>query len=126
MPIEPGASGIVKLSVGGSDTAIAHRSGDVPVLSTPRIVALVEEAAIEAIAAQIPAGFTTVGSAVQLTHLAPVAEGATVTAEAVLDSIEGRRLIFKVTVNDDRGLVAAGYLTRVAVDRDRFLDKVKG
>ncbi len=125
MPIEPGASGIVKLNVGDSDTAIAHRSGDVPVLSTPRIVALVEEAAVEAVAAQLPAGYTTVGSAVQLTHLAPVAEGSAVTAEAVLDSIEGRRLIFKVTVNDDRGLVAAGYLTRVAVDRDRFMDKTR-
>ena len=125
MPIEPGASGIVKLRVGGSDTAIAHRSGDVPVLSTPRIVALVEEAAIEAVADQLPGGYTTVGSAVQLTHLAPVDEGSPVTAEAVLDSIEGRRLIFKVTVNDDRGLVAAGYLTRVAVDRERFMDKVR-
>ena len=126
MRIEPGASGVAKLSVASSDTAIAHRSGDVPVLSTPRIVALVEEASIEAVADHLPAGYTTVGSAVQLTHLAPVAEGSAVTAEAVLDSIEGRRLIFKVTVNDDRGLVAAGYLTRVAVDRDRFLDKVRG
>jgi predicted thioesterase len=125
MPIEPGASGIAKLVVGGSDTAIAARSGDVPVLSTPRIVALVEEAACDAVADDLPDGFTTVGSAVQLTHLAPVAEGGSVTAEAVLDSIEGRRLIFKVTVNDDRGLVAAGYLTRVAVERARFMEKTR-
>jgi predicted thioesterase len=125
MPIEPGASGVAKLNVSGPDTAIAARSGDVPVLSTPRVVALVEEASIEALVGQLPAGYTTVGSAVQLTHLAPVAEGASVTAEAVLDSIEGRRLIFKVTVSDDRGLVAAGYLTRVAVERSRFLEKVR-
>ncbi len=124
MPIELGASGIAKLRVTEADTAIAHRSGDVAVLSTPRVVALVEEASVKALAGRLPEGYTTVGSAVQLTHLAPVAVGADVTAEAVLDTIEGRRMVFKVTVTDSQGLVAAGYLTRVAVERDRFLDRV--
>ena len=60
---------------------------------------------------------------VQLDHLAPTAVGHTVRAEAKLKKVEGRRLTFKVSVNDERGLVAAGTVTRVVVDRDRFLDK---
>ena len=60
---------------------------------------------------------------VQLDHLAPTAVGGTVAADAKLEKAEGRRLIFAVTVNDERGLVAAGRVTRVVVDRDRFLDK---
>ena len=63
---------------------------------------------------------------VQLDHLAPTAVGQTVSAEATLEKVEGRRLIFTVSVNDDRGLVAAGKVTRVVVDTERFLDKAAG
>ena len=61
----------------------------------------------------------------QLDHLAPNAVGSTVQAEATLDKIEGRRLSFTVSVNDHRGLVAAGKITRVIVDEARFLDKTR-
>ena len=60
---------------------------------------------------------------VQLDHLAPTAVGGKVEAEATLEKVEGRRLIFTVSVTDDRGLVAAGKVTRVVVDVERFLDK---
>lgn len=111
--------------VEASDTAMAFRSGDVPVIATPRIVALAEEATVEAVAGALPAGRTTVGSAVQLTHLAPSPIGANVTADVVLESVEGRRLTFRVSVTDGRGLVAAGYITRVVVERERFLERAR-
>ena len=59
----------------------------------------------------------------QLTHLAPTPVGGKVTAEATLESIEGRRLTFRVSVSDSRGLVAAGRITRVVVVRDRFIER---
>ena len=125
MPLTPGMAASVTRCVDESDTAIAHRSGDVPVLATPRLVALAEEATIEAVANALPPGKTTVGYGVQLTHLAPSPIGAQVTADVVLESVEGRRLVFRVSVTDGRGLVAAGYITRVVVERERFLDRAR-
>ncbi len=118
-----GLTAKIDLTVTSDDTAEAVRSGDVPVLATPRIVALVEEAAVRAVAGQLAEGETTVSMRVQLDHLAPSAIGSTVTASAKLEKVEGRRLKFSVSVNDARGLVAAGKVTRVVVERDRFMDK---
>jgi predicted thioesterase len=105
------------------DTAIALHTGEVPVLGTPRLVALCEEATLAAIAGQVPAGHTTVGMRVQLDHLAPTAVGCSVSADARLEKIEGRRLTFSVSASDDRGLIAAGRVTRVVVDVEKFMDK---
>ncbi len=121
--MEPGLCGHVELVVADEDTAAAFRSGDVHVLSTPRVVALCEEAAIRSIAGLLGDGETTVGMRVQLDHLAPTAVGSSVKVDSRLEKVEGRRLTFSVAVNDDRGLVAAGKVTRVVVDRDRFLEK---
>ena len=123
MPLLAGRSASVTLVVQDTDTAIALRSGDVPVLGTPRLVALAEEASVKVVEGTLPAGHTTVGMRVQLDHLAPSAIGSTVTASAKLEKVEGRRLKFSVSVNDARGLVAAGKVTRVVVERDRFMDK---
>jgi predicted thioesterase len=70
-------------------------------------------------------GTTTVGYEVQLAHLAPTPIGGKVTAEAILETVEGRRLTFRVSVNDERGLIAAGRVTRVVVVRDRFLERAR-
>jgi predicted thioesterase len=123
MPLEPGSAASVELKVADEDTAIALRSGEVPVLATPRIVALCEEATVAVVAGKLAEGQTTVGMRVQLDHLAPTAVGGSVTAEATLERVEGRRLTFTVSVSDHRGLVAAGKVTRVIVDVARFLDK---
>lgn len=125
MPPKPGLAGVAKLEVRDEDTAITMRSGDVPVLATPRVIALAEEAACNAIAGHLEPNETSVGMRVQMDHLSPSAVGSHVVAEAVLESIEGRRLKFKVSVEDERGLVAAGKVTRVVVDRERFLDKTR-
>jgi fluoroacetyl-CoA thioesterase len=123
MPAEIGLTAEVELVVAASDTAVAHRSGDVAVLATPRIVALCEEAAMAALRGTLKPGETSVGHAVQLDHVAPSGVGARVRAEVTLAKVEGRRLVFTVSVSDARGLVAAGRLTRVVVDAERFLDR---
>lgn len=123
MPVHLGLTAKIDLTVTSDDTAEAARSGDVPVLATPRIIALVEEAAVAAVVGQLAEGETTVSMRVQLDHLAPSAVGSTVTASAKLEKVEGRRLKFSVSVNDARGLVAAGKVTRVVVERERFMDK---
>ena len=123
MPVRAGLSAIAKMVVTEGDTATALSTGDVPVLATPRVVTLAEEATVQAVAGDLDAGTTTVGYRVQLDHLAPTAVGGQVHAEAILETVEGRRLTFRVSVSDGRGLVAAGRITRVVVERDRFLDK---
>jgi predicted thioesterase len=122
VPVEPGLSAQVDLTVGEGDTAVALRSGDVHVLATPRVVCLCEEASVLALRGQLPVGQTSVGHTVQLDHVAPSKVGAKVTAEATLQKVNGRRLTFTVSVADANGLVAAGIVTRVVVDVDRFLE----
>ena len=123
MSVGPGLAATVELTVKDGDTAEALRSGDVPMLATPRVVALAEEACVAAVRDELDTGDTTVGVRVQLDHLLPVPVGRSVRAEAKLETVEGRRLTFVVSVNNDRGLVAAGKVTRVIVHRDRFIQK---
>ena len=125
MLLAPGLTATVTLVVGEADTALALKSGDVAVLGTPRVIALAEQASIEAIGSALPEGRTTVGYQVQLAHLTPTPVGGTVVAEATLEQVEGRRLTFRVSVNDARGLVAAGRITRVVVERTRFLERAQ-
>ena len=125
MPLSPGLHGSAKLIVADEDTALALRSGEVAVLGTPRLIALVEEATLVALADQLPAGQTTVGMRVQVDHLAPTNVGSSVAAEASLEKVEGRRLTFTVSVTDHCGLVAAGKVTRVVVETERFLEKAR-
>jgi len=121
-----GSSATVELLVTEADTAIAHHSGEVPVLATPRVIALCEQAAFTAVAADLSAGQTTVSMKVQIDHLAPSAIGQTVMAEATVEKIQGRRIQFTVSVNDDHGLIAVGRVTRVVVDAAAFLAKARG
>ncbi len=123
MALETGARAEIRHIVTDADTAIALGSGTVPVLGTPKVVALCEEVAVLALDEAIPTGQTTVGMRVQIDHLQPTAVGIEVLVEAVLEKIEGRRLTFHVNVNDPRGLVATGRVTRVIVETERFLDK---
>lgn len=125
MALRPGLTATVSLLVTDADTATAFRSGDVDVLATPRLVALAEEAAVLAVSGALEKGITTVGYRVQFDHLAPTVPGATVAAEATLEAVEGRRLIFRVSITDHRGLVAAGRITRVSVERKRFMEKAQ-
>lgn len=102
-------------------TAAAVGSGDVPVLATPWVAALVERAAVAAVAnAGSPPGTTTVGVSITIEHTAPTPVGATVRATAVLTEVAGRRLRFTAVVRDSGGEIATSSHERVLVDRERF------
>jgi predicted thioesterase len=93
----------------------------VPVLATPRVLALAERASVEAVAGALEAGATTVGVRVELEHLRATPVGVAVTVEAVLERVDGRRLEFAVRVTGGERLVARGWVIRVVVDRAAFL-----
>ena len=125
MGLETGLTGSASLEVGDGDTAIAMRSVDVPTLGTPRLIALCEESTLKALNGHVAEGCSSVGVRVQVEHISPTAVGRTVVAEATLDRIEGRRLVFSVSAKDDHGLVAAGKVTRVMVEVERFMEKAR-
>jgi predicted thioesterase len=126
MDIEPGLRGRAVLTVGDADSAIAMGSGDVAVLATPRVVALMEAAAVVAIEGALPIGFTSVGSRIEVDHLAPTAVGAEVVAHAVVTGVEGRSISFDVTVDEGNSTVAQGSHVRVVVERVRFVSRLAG
>ena len=112
------------LIVAASDTAKTHGSGDMEVLATPRLVALMENAAMLSVAPSLADGETTVGSEIAITHLAPSAIGAEVVATAVLEKMEGRKLTFSVSAKEGNKLIGEGKHVRYIVDRQRFLSKL--
>jgi len=121
MPIAPGLRAGFSHTVTEADTALAAGSGDVPVLATPKVLALVERASVEAVAGALHPGATTVGARVELEHLRATPVGATVAVEAVLERVDGRRLEFAVRVSDGERLAASGWVIRVVVDRAAFV-----
>ncbi|MDG1265475.1 MAG: hotdog domain-containing protein [Ilumatobacter sp.] len=121
--VETGMRGTASLVVSEFDTSVALGSGDINVLGTPRLIALCEAATVSALADQLDDSVASVGMRIRVDHLQPTPVGVAVTAEAVLDKIDGRRLTFTVSVSDTGGLVAAGKITRALVDRASFLDK---
>ncbi|WP_432836953.1 thioesterase family protein [Dactylosporangium sp. CA-092794] len=118
-----GALTRVELTVTDADTAQALGSGDVPVLATPRVLALAEAATVGATASRLPPGFTTVGTRAELEHRAATPIGGRVVVEARLAKADGRRLTFEIAVRDGKQVVAEGRVERVIVERARFLAK---
>src|SRR3954449_489057 len=121
-----GAVTRVQLTVTDADTAQALGSGDVPVLATPRLLALAEAATVGATASRMPPGATSVGTRIELDHKAATAIGRTVTAEARLSKADGRRLFFEIVVREGDTVVADGRIERVVVDRQRFIERATG
>jgi predicted thioesterase len=114
------------LTVTDADTAQSLGSGDVPVLGTPRVLALAEAATVAATARQLPPGVTTVGTKVDLEHRAATPVGRLVTAQATLSKAEGRTLLFEVVVREGERIVAQGRVERAVVDRQRFIERALG
>ena len=121
MEIMVGATGEAHLEVKESDTAIALGSGDVPVLGTPRIVALLEEAAVAALAGDLADGVTSVGTHIAVAHVSASFVGVAVAAVAEVVAVEGRTVTFRLVAQEGTRTVAAGNHTRLLVDRARFL-----
>ena len=122
----PGLTARVELTVTDADTAQAFGSGDVPVLGTPRVLALAEAATVAATARQIPGGITTVGTRAEVEHRAATPVGRHVTALATLAKVDGRKLVFEVVVRDGETMVAEVRVERVLLDRQRFIAKALG
>jgi len=119
--LQPGLHGVVTAIVGESDTARQLGSGDVPVLGTPKAIALCEAASVDAVAHALDPGDTTVGTRIEFDHSAASPVGQSVTAQATLTVVDGRRLAFEVTVSDGARIVGRGVVHRVIVGRERFL-----
>lgn len=115
-----GASGTVKEVVTDLMTARSVGSGDVDMLSTPSLLALIEQAAVAAVAGMLPEGTTSVGASVKLAHLEPTPVGAIVKVTASIERIRARRLHFIFTAFDASGEIAGGHHVRAVVDRARF------
>jgi fluoroacetyl-CoA thioesterase len=120
MLLQPGASAVIEVVVGSQDTAVALGSGDLPVLGTPRVLALAERATVAAVAGALGPDETTVGAHVELDHLHPSFVGAHLRVEATLGTVRGRRLIFEFRVTEGARDLAVGTVTRVLVRRDAF------
>lgn len=99
-------------------------SGDLPVLATPAMMALMENAAMKAVAPQLPEGSSTVGGFIQSSHLHPTPLGAKITATARLVKEEGRKLTFEVEAEDTNGIIGKGEHLRFIVDKEKFLAKL--
>ncbi|MFI6070826.1 thioesterase family protein [Actinoplanes sp. NPDC051343] len=122
----PGMAARVELTVTDADTAQALGSGDVPVLATPRVLALAEAATVAATARQIPGGVTTVGTRAEVDHRAATTVGRTVVATATLAKVDGRKLTFDVVVREGERTIAEVRVERTLLDRQRFIEKAQG
>jgi fluoroacetyl-CoA thioesterase len=144
-----GLRATVRAAVTGRDTAEAMGSGNLPVLATPRLLALAEAATVAAVAPQLADGLTTVGTAVRLEHRKASPLGSEIVVEAELTEVDGRRLVFGFiarpagtdaagTDADDTDadsidadstdaavVVGAGTVERVIVDGARFLARLQ-
>ena len=123
--METGLKHVSTVTVSAANTALTMGSGDMEVFATPAMVALMENAAMKAVAAHLPEGSTTVGAIMETSHIKPSALGETVNAEAILEEIDGRKLTFKITASDSKGTIGEGKHIRYIVDRERFLSKLK-
>lgn len=121
---DPGLKTVRELDVTEQHTATAFGSGDVPVLATPALLALAEGACVDAIADDLPEGETSVGTWAEVEHLKATPIGRSVCAHATLIGHHGRRLEFKVVVEQDGEPIARVSHRRMLVDRERFLAKM--
>ncbi|HVP78802.1 MAG TPA: hotdog domain-containing protein [Thermodesulfobacteriota bacterium] len=121
----PGLTGKSEMIVKEED--LAGRLGDVPVgvLSTPRLIQLLETAAIEAIRDHLSADQVSLGTEMRVRHLSATPPGMKVTANALLKGVENNRLFFLVDAYDEKEKVAEGEHVRVLVSKEQFLEKVK-
>jgi len=121
----PGKSASVSVTVDTSNTAIAMRSGSLPVFATPKMIALMEYAACESLSGCLDDGQTSVGSSISVEHTAATSLGVEVTATAVIENISGRKIEFKVIAVDNFGETGRGKHTRIIVDETRFMEKIQ-
>ena len=106
-----------------SNTALSVGSGSLKVYATPAMLALMEKAACEAVSGILNEGETTVGTLLNVSHIAATPVGMKVSATAELLSHEGRKLVFKLTASDESGIIGEGMHERFTVYSERFTEK---
>ena len=121
--METGLTYTSTVVVSKENVAATMGSGDLNVFATPAMVALMENAAMSAVADELPEGSTTVGAMMNTTHIKPSAVGDTVSA-AVLKEVEGRKLTFEVRAQDSKGVIGEGTHVRYIVDKEKFMSKL--
>ena len=126
--MQKGLSSTLEFVVGDKDTAQVLLSGDLPVLGTPRLLAWMEAATCAAIEGSLPFGQTSVGTRVSVEHRAASPVGAHVSVLASVTHVDGRLLKFEVVATESQSGVVLGHgeITRVVVDRERFMTRVTG
>ncbi len=126
MELKAGLSAQSEVIVNSENTALKLGSGDLEVFATPAMIALMENAAMKAVAEALPAGSTTVGTEMNASHIKASAMGSKIVATAVVTAVEGRKITLNVGARDADGLIGEGVHTRFVVDREKFMSKVKG
>lgn len=122
--LKEGLSHVSKLIVSDDNSAISIGSGDMPVLATPAMLALMENAAMLAVAKELPENSTTVGGHIESSHLKPTKLGEEVEAVAILNKVDGRKLYFTVEARQGDTLIGEGTHLRFIVDREKFISKL--
>lgn len=113
-----------QLTVNEAVMAIAMGSGDMPVLATPAMMALMENAAMLAVADHLPEGCTTVGGHITSSHLKPSKLGDTVMATATVTHIDGKKIEFKIAAHCGETLLGEGTHLRFIVDKEKFMSRL--
>ena len=121
--IEIGLKHISELTVTDAVTAIAVGSGDMPVLATPMMMALMENAAMLAVKDELPKGSTTVGGHIESSHLKPSKVGDVVRATAEVTKVDGKKIEYKISAYSGDILLGEGTHLRFVVDKERFLHR---
>ena len=122
--IEIGLKHTSELTVTDAVTAIAVGSGDMPVLATPMMMALMENAAMLAVKDELPEGCTTVGGHIESSHLKPSKIGDVVRATAEVTKVDGKKIEFKVAAYSGDTLLGEGIHLRFIVDREKFMSRL--
>ncbi len=125
MEIKTGLTGSASKYVTDPDTAVNVKSGTLKVLATPVLAALMEEAAVNALAEYLPKEQTTVGGYIAVRHNAATLPGHRIEAEAKITHVENKKISFHITASDDKGPVGEAEHTRFIVDTESFMDRVK-
>ncbi|MBO4598780.1 MAG: thioesterase family protein [Bacteroidaceae bacterium] len=122
--IETGQKHTSELTVTEDVTAVKIGSGDMPVLATPAMLALMENAAKLAVADSLTDGETTVGGHIESSHLKPSKIGDKITATAEVIKVDGKKIEFKVSAHSNDVLLGEGTHLRFIVDRNKFIEKL--
>lgn len=116
-----GLSHTSTLTVTLDKTALSVGSGDMEVLATPMMMALMENAAMLAVADELPEGITTVGGHIESSHVKPSKVGAEVSATATLTKVEGKKLTFHIVAKMNDNIIGEGTHLRFVVNKEKFL-----